>query len=78
MLDKYTADITIKWPNDIMWKDKKIAGILIENNIAGKHINYSIVGIGININQGCFSQDSLLRSFTLTNHRQEIRFDKAY
>lgn len=57
MLDKYSADITIKWPNDIMWKDKKIAGILIENNIAGKHINYSIVGIGININQGCFSQD---------------------
>jgi BirA family biotin operon repressor/biotin-[acetyl-CoA-carboxylase] ligase len=57
MLDKYSSDITIKWPNDIMWKDKKIAGILIENNIKGKNINYSIVGIGININQGCFSQD---------------------
>ena len=32
-LDQYTADITIKWPNDIYWKDRKIAGILIENTV---------------------------------------------
>ena len=29
VLEKYTDDICIKWPNDIYWKDKKIAGILI-------------------------------------------------
>ena len=50
-LDTFTDDITIKWPNDIYWKDKKIAGILIENVLQGKNIKFSIIGIGININQ---------------------------
>ena len=37
--------------NDIYWKDKKIAGILIENDLTGSQISQSIIGIGININQ---------------------------
>ena len=44
-------NLSVKWPNDIMTGNKKISGILIENNIRGKSINYSIVGIGINVNQ---------------------------
>jgi BirA family transcriptional regulator, biotin operon repressor / biotin---[acetyl-CoA-carboxylase] ligase len=44
----------IKWPNDIYVSDKKISGILIENNIAGRKINSSIIGVGININQTDF------------------------
>ena len=43
--------LQIKWPNDIYWKDKKIVGILIENDLTGSQISQSIVGIGININQ---------------------------
>lgn len=50
-LDKYTENISIKWPNDIYWKDKKIAGILIENSLQGANIKKSIVGIGLNVNQ---------------------------
>lgn len=46
-----TRHISIKWPNDIYYNDKKIAGILIENSVTGSKINYTIVGIGININQ---------------------------
>ena len=42
---------TIKWPNDIYWGDKKIAGILIENAIIGNEVKYSIAGIGLNVNQ---------------------------
>lgn len=53
-LDTYTADVSIKWPNDIYWKEKKICGILIENDLMGRNINQSIVGIGININQEAF------------------------
>lgn len=53
-LETYTKDISIKWPNDIYWKDKKICGILIENELMGKNINQSIAGIGININQEMF------------------------
>ena len=44
-------EFTIKWPNDIYWKDKKIAGILIETAIIGNEIKYAIAGIGLNVNQ---------------------------
>lgn len=49
---------TIKWPNDIYWQDKKIAGILIENAIIGNEIKYSIAGIGLNVNQTDFHSDA--------------------
>jgi BirA family transcriptional regulator, biotin operon repressor / biotin---[acetyl-CoA-carboxylase] ligase len=41
----------VKWPNDILVNDKKICGILIENNLSENKIKSSIIGIGININQ---------------------------
>lgn len=53
-LDTYTTDISIKWPNDIYWKEKKICGMLIENDLMGRNISQSIAGIGININQEAF------------------------
>lgn len=45
---------TIKWPNDIYYNDKKLAGILLENAIVGSEIKYSIAGIGLNVNQTVF------------------------
>jgi BirA family transcriptional regulator, biotin operon repressor / biotin---[acetyl-CoA-carboxylase] ligase len=42
---------SVKWSNDIYINDKKIAGVLIENNIRGSNWTTSIIGIGININQ---------------------------
>ena len=39
----------IKWPNDILVKGKKVCGILIENEVKGNKVAYSIVGIGINV-----------------------------
>ncbi len=54
VLQQYTENITIKWPNDIYWNDKKIAGILIENSLMGQHIEYTIVGIGLNVNEDDF------------------------
>lgn len=43
--------LAIKWPNDIYFGDKKLVGILIENNLSGQYVGYSIVGIGVNVNQ---------------------------
>ena len=57
-LSRWSDEITIKWPNDIYWKDKKICGILIENDLAGHNIARSISGIGININQELFRSDA--------------------
>ena len=51
-------DFTIKWPNDIYWQDKKVAGILIENAIIGNEVKYSIAGIGLNVNQSEFVSDA--------------------
>lgn len=44
-------DVTIKWPNDIMVGNRKIAGILIENSLKGTEILASVFGIGVNVNQ---------------------------
>jgi BirA family transcriptional regulator, biotin operon repressor / biotin---[acetyl-CoA-carboxylase] ligase len=45
------SDVYIKWPNDIYYKTKKIAGILIENNVRNNIISGSVIGIGLNVNQ---------------------------
>lgn len=50
--------ITIKWPNDIYFKDQKIAGILIENEITNQKFSHSIVGIGLNVNQQIFKSNA--------------------
>jgi BirA family biotin operon repressor/biotin-[acetyl-CoA-carboxylase] ligase len=51
LLKNYKLDAEIKWPNDIICKGRKIAGILIENSIRGTQLQHSIVGIGMNVNQ---------------------------
>jgi BirA family biotin operon repressor/biotin-[acetyl-CoA-carboxylase] ligase len=67
LLDKSQIDIKIKWPNDILVNGKKIAGILIENNIQNNCINWSVIGIGMNVNQenfGALSNATSVRNFT--------------
>jgi BirA family biotin operon repressor/biotin-[acetyl-CoA-carboxylase] ligase len=47
-------ELSIKWPNDIMSYSQKIGGILIENSIRSDGTIFSIVGLGLNINQTNF------------------------
>ena len=54
VLDHYIPDVSIKWPNDIYYQDKKIGGILIENDLSGYEVFQTIIGIGINVNQDLF------------------------
>lgn len=51
LLDKFGLNAKIKWPNDIYIDQKKIAGVLIENQLSSISIKSSIIGIGLNINQ---------------------------
>lgn len=46
--------ISIKWPNDIMAGNRKIAGLLIENTLRGSECQHTVAGIGINVNQTKF------------------------
>jgi len=50
----HIADICIKWPNDILAGNKKLGGILIENSIKNNGEIFSVVGIGLNVNQQGF------------------------
>jgi len=75
---KYAGDETkIKWPNDIYWRDRKAGGILIENIIQSSQSEvgswqWSVIGIGININQTDFDPDLpnpvSLKQITGKNH----------
>ena len=58
ILPQTTGDISVKWPNDIYWKNRKLAGILIENELSGHSISQSIIGIGLNVNQQTFISDA--------------------
>ncbi len=47
-------DVKVKWPNDIYIGDKKVCGVLIQNSILVNTFDYSVVGIGLNVNQTAF------------------------
>ena len=57
-LSEYIGDVHVKWPNDIYYKDKKICGILIENNLSGSSIKDCVIGIGVDVNQRLFLSDA--------------------
>ena len=44
-------NICVKWPNDILSGDSKLAGILIESNVLQSTANSIIIGVGLNVNQ---------------------------
>lgn len=57
-LGKHIGDLSIKWPNDIYWRNGKIGGILIENTLQGATIKDCIIGAGLNVNQRTFHSDA--------------------
>lgn len=57
LFGEFAGDETsIKWPNDIFWRDRKAGGILIENVIKGNSWDKTVIGIGMNINQVVFGE----------------------
>lgn len=57
-------NLAIKWPNDILAENKKIAGVLIENSLKSNGEIFSVVGIGLNVNQKNF--DDLPKATSLS------------
>jgi len=58
VLDAYTEDISVKWPNDIYWQDRKVSGTLIETSLSKGVFKDFIIGTGINVNQMEFRSDA--------------------
>jgi len=54
-LEKLSQEpVNIKWPNDIMLRDRKIAGLLIQNTVSEGKIRLSVCGVGVNVNEEHF------------------------
>ncbi|UFH54422.1 biotin--[acetyl-CoA-carboxylase] ligase [Spirosoma sp. KNUC1025] len=64
--------LRIKWPNDIYVYNRKLGGILIENTLHGYGLAWSIIGMGLNVNQTEFSYP------TATSLQQETPLPNTY
>jgi|SRR5690625_163104 len=62
--------ITVKWPNDILSRSKKLAGILIENTVKQAKIASSIIGIGVNVNTSLVDTLPKLGSMYSQTHKE--------
>ncbi len=58
-------EVRIKWPNDVLVERRKIAGVLIQNDLLGENVASSIIGIGLNVNNTHFDEGLLATSMAL-------------
>lgn len=76
--EQYNIKLEIKEPNDIVYKNKKIGGILTETKIISENVKYLVVGIGINNKKQNFSKDieniatSIKREFNIDINTEEF------
>jgi BirA family transcriptional regulator, biotin operon repressor / biotin---[acetyl-CoA-carboxylase] ligase len=64
--------LTLKWPNDLFYEDKKWGGILIENSVQGIRLQHSVVGIGINVNQTHFFSPKAVSFTQITGQQYQL------
>lgn len=64
-----------KWPNDVLLNGKKCCGILLENSFAQDRLDFSIIGIGLNVNQREFDDELSLRATSLVRELN-VEFDR--
>ena len=67
-------EVDIKWPNDMLVNKKKVAGILIENQLEGSRIGSSVIGVGLNVNQPAFPEEIQHKATSMYQAREE-KFD---
>lgn len=66
------TSLRVKWPNDLYVGNQKLGGILIENTLSGSKIQYSIVGIGLNVNQRVFAVPTATSLSQLTGRHYDL------
>jgi BirA family biotin operon repressor/biotin-[acetyl-CoA-carboxylase] ligase len=65
-------EVRIKWPNDILVEDRKLAGILTECSLSGSSVQNAVVGIGVNVNQRFFTLPQAVSLFQITGRYYEV------
>jgi BirA family biotin operon repressor/biotin-[acetyl-CoA-carboxylase] ligase len=73
IVSSYCKNVKIKWPNDIVVGENKIAGILIESQFSGNKMQ-SIVGIGLNVNQTEFENSKSTSLSAESNKNLNIKY----
>lgn len=74
LLDDYLSNVKVKWPNDIIVPGYgKIGGVLVENTFSGSNWEYSIVGIGLNINQKTFQNPRATSLALITENNFDLK-----
>ena len=61
--ERYGVETALKYPNDVIYDGKKLAGVLIDTHMRGRKISYAVIGIGLNVNQTDFG--TLTRAVSL-------------
>lgn len=64
-LSPATTGIKVKWPNDIYVNNRKVAGLLLQNSLQGSRIHWSVLGVGLNLNETDFPADISDRAASL-------------
>lgn len=57
LLKEAVEPLTVKWPNDLYYGDRKLAGTLIQNDFSAGVYRLAAIGIGLNVNQPSFPAD---------------------
>lgn len=70
--EKTSGTVHIKWPNDILVHEKKISGVLIENQLQGSSISNSVAGVGLNINQKDFAVPTATSLSVITRSEYDL------
>ena len=74
----YNIELDIKSPNDIVYNNKKIGGILTQDKVSGETVKYVVVGIGINTMQTDFPEEiesiatSIKKEFNINVDRMRV------
>ena len=72
-LSKWHINAKVKWPNDIIINNKKMAGILIETKLVGDRVKFCVIGLGININQVVFGDLEHVSSLKLESQGRNFK-----
>jgi BirA family biotin operon repressor/biotin-[acetyl-CoA-carboxylase] ligase len=72
-LQNYAVKAMVKWPNDVMVGDRKICGILIENQVRGATFEHVVAGVGLNVNQQKFSMETPTSISLITGRENKLQ-----